>query len=584
MLARSVVAGGGIAADWVQRDSVSTVETTMKTSSGVVGFLVVAAMLSGRVMSQEISWHASGKNGAVAAGHADAVAAGISVLEGGGRAADAAAATILALAVTDYGLFALGGEVPVLVYDAASKGVKSLSGVGGAPLDPEAIEWFYKNGIPATGSMKAAPVPGAVDLVVTMLKLYGTISFEQAVTPTLQLLDNGNQTWHPQLAGTLRKLVDAERTTAGNREEKLTAARDRFYVGDVADELEAWYIATGAFLRKPDLAAQRTLVEDPVFTSYRGYTVYKCGPWTQGPVLCQNLRLLEDFDLRAMGHLSADSIHVITEAMKLGYADRDEYYADPRFAEVPMAQLLSDEYTNLRRPLIDLQNASQDRRPGDPLAMRAVGAKVDSADEAVVIPKQDTTTCVVADRWGNVVAATPSCNMLTNQPGPSGVNTGNRVRSMNTSPDHPNRVQPGKRPRITLTPTLVLKDGAPVMAISVAGGDVQDQTTLNVLLNHIDFGMLPREAVTAPRFHMNHHQDSFNPSPDRKTAFVGRGQLKVNEEVSPAVQTALSDRGHLVATVPSPVGYPVMIFIDPTTGMMYAAGDPKAKRHAAALK
>jgi len=556
----------------------------MKTSSGVVGFLVVAAMLTGRVMSQEISWHASGKNGAVAAGHADAVAAGILVLEGGGRAADAAAATILALAVTDYGLFAIGGEVPVLVYDATSKEVKSLSGVGGAPLDPAAIEWFYKNGIPATGSMKAAPVPGAVDLVVTILKLYGTISFEQAVTPTLQLLDKGDQKWHPPLAVTLRKLVEAERTVEGTRDAKLQAARDRFYVGDVADELEAWYIATGAFLRKPDLAAQKTLVEDPVFTTYRGYTVYKCGPWTQGPVLCQNLRLLEQFDLQSMGHLSADSIHVITEAMKLGYADRDDYYADPRFAEVPMAQLLSDEYTNLRRPLIDLRKASLDRRPGDPIAMRAVRADAIPADETIVIPKQDTTTCVVADRWGNVVAATPSCNMLTNQPGPSGVNTGNRVRSMNTSPEHPNRVQPGKRPRITLTPTLVLKDGVPVMAISVAGGDMQDQTTLNVLLNHIEFGMSPRDAVTAPRFHMNHHQDSFNPAPDRKTAFVGRGQLRVNEEISEDVRKTLSERGHLVATVPSPVGYPVMILIDPTTGMMYAAGDPKARRHAAALE
>ncbi len=555
----------------------------MNHSSAIGNLLVILLAFPAGAIAQEISWHALGKNGAVAAGHADAVAAGISVLEGGGRAADAAAATILALAVTDYGLFAIGGEVPVLVYDAASKEVKSLSGVGGAPLDPEAIEWFYKNGIPATGSMKAAPVPGAVDLVVTMLNLYGTISFEQAVAPTLQLLDNGNQTWHPQLAVTLRKLVDAEQMTQGNREEKLQAARDRFYVGDVADELEAWYIATDAFLRKPDLAAQRTLVEDPVFTSYRGYTVYKCGPWTQGPVLCQNLRLLEDFDLRAMGHLSADYIHVITEAMKLGYADRDEYYADPRFAEVPMAQLLSDEYTNLRRPLIDLQSASLDRRPGDPLAMRAVRANAVPADESEIIPKQDTTTCVVADRWGNVVAATPSCNMLTNQPGLSGVNTGNRVRSMNTSPDHPNRVQPGKRPRITLTPTLVLKAGAPVMAISVAGGDLQDQTTLNVLLNHIDFGMLPREAVTAPRFHMNHHQDSFNPAPDRNAAFVGRGQLTVNEEISEAVRTTLSDRGHWVETAPSPVGYPVMIFIDPATGLMHAAGDPKAKRHAAAL-
>ena len=535
-------------------------------------------------LAQEISWHATGKNGAVGAGHADSVAAGIGILERDGNAADAAAATILALAVTDYGSFAIGGEVPVLVYDAKAKQVKSLSGVGGAPLDPAAIEWYYQNGIPSTGSMKAAPAPGAVDLVVTLLKMYGTISFEQAVSPTLALLDKGNQEWHPHLAVTLRKLVDAEHTTQGTRQEKLTAARDRFYKGDVADELEAWYIATGAFLRKRDLDAQTTLVENPVSVDYRGYTVYKCGPWTQGPVLCQNLRLLEGFDLHSMGHLSADYVHVVTEAMKLGYADRDEYYADPRFSKVPMTELLSDEYTKLRRPLIDLQKASMDRRPGDPVNMQAQRIDGVASDESEKIPKQDTTTCVVADRWGNVVAATPSCNMLTNMPGPSGVNTGNRVRSMNTTPGHPNRVEAGKRPRITLTPTLVLKDGLPVLAVSVAGGDLQDQTTLNVLLNHIDFGMLPDEAVTAPRFNTNHHQDSFNPNPDRNAAFVGKGQLKVNEEIPETVRKNLSDRDHLLGIAPSPIAHPVMIFIDHKSGLMHAAGDPKARRHAAAVK
>ncbi len=559
--------------------------TTVKHSLLAISFVVVLLTVSpSDATAQEISWHASGKNGVVAAGHADSVAAGVRILDAGGRAADAAAATILALAVTDYGSFAIGGEVPVLVYDAKTKHVKSLSGVGGAPLDPAAIEWFYQNGIPSTGSMKAAPAPGAVDLVITLLKLYGTISFEQAVTPTLELLDKGNATWHPNLALTLRKLVDAERAAQGSREEKLKAARDRFYKGDVADELEAWYIATGAFLRKQDLEAQTTLVEDPVSIEYRGYTVYKCGPWTQGPVLCQNLRLLDGFDLHSMGHLSADCIHVMTEAMKLGYADRDDYYADPRFSSVPMNELLSDSYTKLRRPLIDLQHASMDRRPGDPVKMLALRTDRAPDNETEKIPKQDTTTCVVADRWGNVIAATPSCNMLTNTPGPSGVNTGNRVRSMNTNPGHPNRVQAGKRPRITLTPTIVLKDGLPVVAISVAGGDLQDQTTLNVLLNHIDFGMMPKEAVTAPRFNMNHHQDSFNPNPDRNAAFVGRGELKVNEEIPQAVRKNLSDRGHLLGIVPSPIAHPVMIFIDHKTGLMHAAGDPKANRHAGAAR
>ncbi|MDA1229217.1 MAG: gamma-glutamyltransferase [Planctomycetota bacterium] len=556
----------------------------MKTAHVTLLTIVLCLISQPGAPAQEVSWKASGKNGVVAAGHADSVAAGVSILDAGGRAADAAAATILALAVTDYGSFSIGGEVPVLVFDANSKQVKTLSGVGVAPQDPAAIEWFYQHGIPATGSMKAAPTPGAVDLVVTLLKLYGTISFEQAVAPTLELLDNGKEDWHPRLAVTLRKLIEAERNAPGTRKDKLKAARDRFYKGDVSDELEAWYIATGAFLRKSDLAAQTTLVEDPVTIEYRGYTVCKCGPWTQGPVLCQNLRLLEGFDLHAMQHLSADYIHVLTEAMKLGYADRDEYYADSRFSSVPIAELLSDDYTNIRRPLIDMQHASMDRRLGDPIRMKPLRTETAPANQTENIPKQDTTTCVVADRWGNVIAATPSCNMLTNTPGPSGVNTGNRVRSMNTTPGHPNRVEAGKRPRITLTPTLVLKDGLPVIAVSVAGGDLQDQTTLNVLLNHIEFDMQPQEAVTAPRFYMNHHQDSFNPDPDRNVAFVGRGELKVHEEIPESVRKELSNRGHLLQTVTTSIGHPVMIHVDQQTGVMYAAGDPKANRHAGAAK
>ena len=554
-------------------------------AAAILGVVVAAIAFSRGVSSaEEIGWHASGNHGVVAAGHGDSVAAGVGVLNEGGRAADAAATTILALAVTDYGLFSVGGEVPVLVYDAATRQVKSLSGVGGAPLDPAAIAWFNKHGIPATGSMQAAPVPGAVDLVVTLLKLHGTISFERAATPALSLLDKGNQSWHPHLAVTLRKLVDAERHATGTREEKLQAVSDRFYRGDIADELEAWYITTGAFLRKLDLAAHKTLVEDPVSVNYRGYTVYKCGPWTQGPVLCQNLRLLEGYDLKALGHLSGDYVHVVTEAMKLGYADRDEFYGDPRFAQVQMTELLSDQYTQLRRPLIEMQVASMERRPGDPLHMHALLAAQAPGPESEKLPKQDTTTCVVADRWGNMVAATPSCNMLTNTPGPSGVNTGNRIRSLNTSPGHPNRVEPGKRPRVTLTPTLVLKDGRPALAISVAGGDLQDQTTLNVLLNHIDFGMTPKEAVTAPRFHMNHHQDSFNPNPDRNLAFVGRGQLRVNAGISEEAIQSLAKRGHLLGKAPAPIANPVMIVIDPQTGLMQAAGDPQAGRHAGAAK
>ena len=582
----------------------------MRTAICLVLLLPICNRSVAAPEADTIGWSASGKGGAVAAGRSGAVAAGIRLLQQGGNATDAAVATVLALSVTDYGLFAIGGEVPMLIYSAEKREVKVLSGLGRAPLDQKAIDWYYANGIPSKGSMKAAPVPGAVDLCVTALRLYGTKSFAEAVAPTLALLDAGKLDWHPNLAVTLRKLVEAEQNTAGTRDQKLAAVSNRFYRGDIADELEKWYIATGAFLRKRDLAAHKTLVEDPVPVNYRGYTVYKCGPWTQGPMLCQTLRLLEGFDLKGMGHLSADYVHVVTEALKLGFADRDEYYADPLFVDVPLGALLSDRYTSIRRPLIDPARASLDRRPGDPQKMQPQKARsVESRESSVhslqfgsihyplstihyplstphspsSIPIQDTTTCVVADRWGNVVAATPSCNFLTNRPGPSGVNHGNRVRCLNTTPGHPNRVQPGKRPRITLTPTLVLKDGKPVLAISVAGGDLQDQTTLNVLLNHIEFGMFPDKAVTAPRFSTSHHQDSFDPNPDRQAAFIAAGSLQLGSGVAEEVRKELAKRGHKLTTTSQPIAHPVMIYLDPHTGTIHAAGDPTAGRHAAAL-
>ena len=531
----------------------------------------------------QITWKGSGVGGAVAAGEADSVAAGIRLLEKGGNAADAAAATLLALAITDYGLFAIGGEVPLIIYDAGKKEVKVLSGLGAAPLDPKAIQWYYKNGIPANGSMKSALVPGAVDLVVTALKLYGTVSFKQAVQPTLDLLDAESEPWHADLAVTLRKLVAREAETAGSRREKLTAVRDRFYKGDIADDLEAWYIKSGAFLRKSDLENHRTRVEDPVSVTYRGYTIFKCGPWTQGPYLCQTLKLLEGFKLRKMGHLSASYIHTVVESLKLALADRDEYYGDPRFTRVPLTSLFSDEYTGLRRKLIDPENASILIRPGDPYGPGPLKVEAEPVESNSDIPVQDTTTCVVADRWGNVVAATPSANLVGNQPGPSGVTQGNRVRSLNTTPGHPNRVQPGKRPRITLTPTLVLKEGKPVLAISVAGGDLQDQTSLNMILNHVEFGMLPEQAVTVPRFNTFHHQDSFDPNPDRAATVTGPGRMRVNKAVSDDVLRELEKRGHKISTTEGAIAYPVMIYIDHGNKMIHAAGDPKAGRHAAAI-
>jgi len=531
------------------------------------------------VFGEEITWHAMGKGGAIAAGGKEAVAAGLSILKQGGNAADAASATLLALSITDYGYFVIGSEVPLIIYDARKKEVKVLSGLGGAPLDPKAMDWYYEHGIPGGGGIKAAPVPAALSLCVEVVKLYGTMSFEQVVAPSLALLYEGEKDWHRKLAATFRKLIETERIVKGTREEKLQAARDRFYKGDIADALEAFYIKQGGFLRKKDLAAHTTRLEEPVKIQYRGYTVYKCGTWTQGPYLCQTLRLLEGFDLKGMGYMSADYIHVLIESLKLGFADRDYYYGDPLFVDVPMKELLSDKYTELRRSLIDMKKASMKIRPGDPINMKAVIPPI--------YPHPGiggTTTCVVADRWGNMVTATPSGNPPYSICPETGVPHGNRLRQLNTTPGHPDRIEPGKRPRITLTPTLVLKDGKPVIAVSVAGGDLQDQTTLTCMLNLIEFGILPKDSVIEPRFSTGHHEDTFNPNPDRRETLGRLGGLRIWDYDNEEVIIELKKRGHRVRTSSGANSHPIMLYVDPKTGIMYAAGDHRVGRHAAVVE
>jgi len=507
----------------------------------------------------------------VVAGEKRAAAIGTQVLEKGGNAADATTAALLALSVTKIGAFTFGGEASVILFDAHQQKAHALWAQGAAPLDPQAIAWYLKNGMPGS-DVRTAAVPAVVDLCVTLLKQYGTISFEEAVKPTLVLLDAGGPNWYidtsdgrkietgrnwqADLARTLRKLVEAEQKMKGSREERLQAVADRFYRGDIADELEAWYTSQGGFLRKRDLVAHHTYIEDAVSLDYRGYQVLKCGPWTQGPFLLEGLNLLEGFDLKKMGLLSADYIHTVTEVMKLGMADRDEYYADPRFAEVPMKVLLSGEYTKIRRPLIDPQKASLELRPGDPYQMKAVKKGLRS------FPTQGgTTTLVVVDRWGNMVAATPSGLGSTAGPaGNTGIIHGSRLISLNTWPGHPNVIAPGKRPRITLSPTLVLKSGKPVAAISVAGGDLQDQAALQLTLDYIEFGMHAATAMATPRFATAHHISSFGPEGPKL------GSLQVNRDVPEGTLKELEHRGHKVELTSGEIGGVAMISCDSGAG------------------
>ena len=529
---------------------------------------------------------AAGSQGVVVSGKPAATAAGIKILKQGGNAADAGAATLLALSVTYVGAFCVGGEIPILVYSADQKNVKLLEGQGEAPRDPKAIAWYMEHGIP-DGDVKAAAVPGTIDAIVTLLKLYGTKSFEEVVQPTLAILDAGGPSWYidtgsgqrietgmkwqADMAVTFRKLVESEESAKGTRQQKLQAVSDRFYRGDIADALEAWYIAKGGFLRKADLAAHKTPVVDPLKTTYRGYTVYKAGPLTQGPYLSQTLRLLEGFDLKKMGFNSAGYIHTVIEAEKLALADRDEYYGDPNFAKVPMQQLLSDQYTEMRRKLIDSKKASLELRPGDPYTMKP------TRPPTITGPWHGGTTVMcVTDKFGNVIAATPSgLSSTAGVAGRTGIIHGSRLSSLNTFAGTPNVIQPGKRPRITLSPTLLFRgtdnDNQPVMAISVAGGDQQDQAAIQVILNYVDFGMSPEEAFKAPRFSTEHFISSFGQ--DRASL----GSLSVPNTLPEAVQADLRARGHVVTASRDGVGGVGLIGIDPKTKRATGVGPAAGK-------
>ncbi len=522
----------------------------------------------------DIGWQALGKQGAICAGGSDAVAAGLAPLKNGGNAVDAAVTTIFALSVTDSNSFCFGGEVPIMIYDAKRNVVELLCGLGTAPK-LATREYFEKlpGGIPAKG-IESAAVPGMLDGCLTALDRYGTITFAEAAQPTLALLDRRQKPWHADLAVTIRRLIEAEKASPNDRKRGLRLVADYFYRGPIAKEIDAWCRQNGGLIRYTDLATHVTRIEDPLSVDYRSHVVYKCGVWNQGPYLLQTLRLLEGFDLKAMGHNRPDTVHVMAEAMKLALADRDVYYADPLFVDVPVEALLSKKYADLRRPLIDMKKASQIRQPGDPRNGKAL-LENPPLEAGPGGPAQDTTTCVVADKFGNVVAATPS-GFSGALAGKTGVYLGTRLQSFNIWKGHPNCIEPGKRPRITLTPGMLFKDGKPILAVSVAGGDGQDQAALQVIVNHLDFGMNPAEAVTAPRFGTKHHLGSFRQKPPEL------GSLILYPDFGMKTFDDLAGRGHKITMPKSHLWNPSVITIDHQSGVIRAAGDPKAKRHAAA--
>jgi len=536
-----------------------------------------------------------------------AATAGALMFQRGGNAVDAACA-MLAATSTMWDVLSWGGETQALIYDPRTKKVIAINGLGIAPTGATP-EFFRKQGLefpPAYGPL-AAVTPGTPGGLMLMLAEYGSLSLADVLGPSIELADgypidgetaDNIERWkeklkewpyskqvmlphlgeareaprageifrQPDLAATLRKLVDAEKTAlaAGkSRKEAIQAAYDRFYRGDVAQEFVRGVQEQGGLITLDDLAKWRPLVEEPLTTNYRGIDVYKLDTWTQGPALLQSLNLLENFDVKAQGYNSANYIHTVYQAMNLAFADRDFYYGDPRFPpDEPRKGLLSKEYARSRAATIRMDRNDFTAGPGDPYPFQggrnpyadllekrrraAVSASApELSAEAHDVFKQGfqsgTTSVVSADAQGWLVAMTPSGGWIpATIAGRTGIGLSQRMQSFVL--DHAlnpyNLLEPGKRPRVTLTPSLAFKDGQPWLAFAVQGGDSQDQNLLQFFLNIVEFGMTPQEAAEAANFNSFQMRSSF----DKHESQPGR--IVLNESIPQWVRRELVQRGY----------------------------------------
>ena len=558
-------------------------------------------------------------HGVVAAGRTFTVDAGARLMGAGGNAIDGGIAAIFAASVVEISHFGLGGEAPIIIYSARDQHVIVVNGQGSAPKAATPQLFAGKDVIPGNGPL-GATLPAVVDSTAIALAKYGTKSLSDVLQPAIELADGfpmyeflhhyleteraacepyawtmrtyypggqitpvGAMFRQPNLAATLRALASAEkaaRARGASREEAIDAGRDAFYKGSIARDMTAAVRDAGGVVTEDDLAAYHGKIEEPASAPYRGYTVYKAGFWNQGPVLLQTLRILEGFNLAAMGAGSADAVHTTVEAMKLAYADRDRYYGDPDFVRVPGEVLLSGPYATLRRGLIDPKRASLEQRPGDPARGAAL---LDHALRTPPIPDRplreygDTTSVQVADAAGNLFSATPSSGWLLGGAfvaGATGVPMSNRMQAFNLDPSSPNVLAGGKRPRTTLTPTIVLQAGQPFLAIGTPGGDSQDQQILLVLLNILDFGMDVQAAIEAPRVNSLHPVSSFDNHRSQP------GVLEVESTLAPAVVEELKARGHeLLIRRPFGISTGVVAAgIDPVTGRLRGGADLRRER------
>jgi gamma-glutamyltranspeptidase / glutathione hydrolase len=541
------------------------------------------------------------KNWLAITGKPLAATAGANIFQKGGNAVDAACA-MLAATCTMWDVLAWGGETQALIYNPKTGKVIGINALGVAPSGATAA--FYKskglNYPPEYGPLSAV-TPGTPGGLCTMLAEYGTMSLKDVLEPAMQLaagypieaqtansierMKDTIKQWpyskavfltHPgesreaphageifrqaDLLATLQKMVDAEQQAlkkGKNRREAIYAAYDRFYKGDIAREYARGCQEQGGLITEQDLSNWKVITEEPLKVNYKGIEVYKLSQWTQGPVMLQALNILENFDLKSMGFNSTRYIHTVTQAMHLSFADRDFYYGDPYFApEEPIKGLLSKEYAKERAKLIDPAKNNPKTKPGDPypfegkinpfanfLAQWTYSSAAPPDEQYMDQLWRGTTSVEAADKEGWVVSITPSGGWIPSCiAGRTGMGMSQRMQSFVCDPAlNPfNVVEPGKRPRVTLTPTLALKDGKPFISFAVQGGDTQDQNLLQFFLNMVEFGMNVQEAVEAPNFNTNQIFLSLGGN-DRKPK---PGSLLVNDNTPSFIRKELTQMGY----------------------------------------
>jgi len=552
-----------------------------------------------------------------------AATAGAMMFQKGGNAVDAACA-MLAATTTMWDVLSWGGETQALIYNPKTNKVIGINALGVAPTGatPELYRSKGMRHPPEHGPLSAV-TPGTPGGLMVMLAEYGTLSLKEVLEPAIQLADGypieegtansierekgqikqwkytsavllphageareapvaGEIFRQPDLAATLRKLVDAEQRAlhqGKSRRDAIQAAYDRFYKGDIAQEYVRGLQETGGLVTLQDLASWRVRIEEPVMTTYKGIDVYKLTHWTQGPALLQALNILEHVDLRAMGYNSARYVHALYQTMNLAFADRDFYYGDPYVPpEEPIQGLLSKDYARARAQQINWERNDRGVKPGDPypfmgktnpylhLLQSWPAATPAGSEGAPGGFFQGTTSIQAADSAGWVVSVTPSGGWIPAViAGRTGIGVSQRAQSfvLEEAENPFNVIAPGKRPRVTLTPTLALKDGKPFLAFSVQGGHTQDQNLLQFFLNVVEFGMNVQEAVEAPNVTSYQMRSSFGDHESRP------GRLTLNQSMPAWVVQDLREMGYTIDFQPRTSGPITAIYFDRAHGTMW---------------